>query len=87
MEKQVISIQGKPYTIFNNRDFLDLVDKFMGYDAMVALREHFERIDAEIEEIKVEHALEIEKEIERVKREIWLDEVESDWLSEGENDE
>lgn len=50
MEKQVIVIQGIPHTIFSNRDFLDLVDKFMGYDAMTALREYFESIDTQIED-------------------------------------
>ena len=52
VEKQVIVIQGKPYTIFNDRDFLDLVYKFMGYDAMKALREYLEDIDTEIEDLK-----------------------------------
>lgn len=50
---QVIELADKKVeTIFSERDFLELVDKYMGYDSRRYLEEHSGEIEALEEEIK-----------------------------------
>lgn len=45
MEKTVITLKdGKVTTLFTERDFQELVDKYMGYDAMRYVREMIDKV-------------------------------------------
>lgn len=46
----VISINGEVQTIFSFEDFVELIDKYMGYDAMRYIRNYFENHDSELKE-------------------------------------
>lgn len=89
----VISIRDKPVTIFQFRDFLDEVDKNMGWDAKKWLEEYFEAQDVELNEEK--EALEYEMKSYEASNEEYhrtmndedelLREIIKDWNNQGEH--
>lgn len=46
----VLSINGDVQTIFSFEDFIEQVDKYMGYDAMCYIRQYFESYESELKE-------------------------------------
>lgn len=58
----VITVNDKPETLFSPRDFQELVDKHMGFDAM----RYFRGLMDELEELRDENA-DLEKEVEELR--------------------
>lgn len=45
-----LSINGEMQTIFSFEDFIELIDKYMGFDSMQYIRNYFESYESELKE-------------------------------------